>query len=111
MMTDIIELAQNFEKTRYKSHDNINDARLLCRAVWRKPITLKMGNLTIYSAPPPGSGAILMFIMNVFRRLLPVDNENVIWQRMVETFKWAYARRTELGDPDFVESIGEKRNV
>ncbi|XP_011696819.1 PREDICTED: gamma-glutamyltranspeptidase 1-like isoform X2 [Wasmannia auropunctata] len=75
------------------------------RPVWRKPVALKMGNLTIYSAPPPGSGAILTFIMNVFRRLLPIDNENAMWQRIVETFKWAYARRTELGDPDFVEGI------
>ncbi|XP_071652138.1 glutathione hydrolase 1 proenzyme isoform X2 [Temnothorax longispinosus] len=75
------------------------------RAIWKKPIALKMGNLTIYSAPPPGSGAILIFIMNVFRRLLPVRNEYEMWQRIVETFKWAYARRTELGDPDFVEGI------
>ncbi|KAL6446949.1 hypothetical protein ACFW04_001380 [Cataglyphis niger] len=75
------------------------------RAVWRKPVALKMGNLTIYSAPPPGSGAILTFIMNVLRRLLPVNNENVMWQRIVETFKWAYARRTELGDPAFVDGI------
>jgi len=65
-----------------------------------------MENLKVYSAPPPGSGAILTFIMNVLRRLLPVNNENVMWQRIVETFKWAYARRTELGDPDFVIGIG-----
>ncbi|KMQ89853.1 gamma-glutamyltranspeptidase 1 [Lasius niger] len=75
------------------------------RAVWRKPIALKMRNLTIYSAPPPGSGAILAFIMNILRRLLPVNNEDVMWQRIVETFKWAYARRTELGDPAFVDGI------
>lgn len=66
-----------------------------------------MRNLTIYSAPPPGSGAILAFIMNILRRLLPVNNEDVMWQRIVETFKWAYARRTELGDPAFVDGIGE----
>lgn len=90
-----------------KSQWRIDDARLLCRAIWRKPVAVKMGNMTIYSAPPPGSGAILMFIMNVLRRLLPVGNENIMWQRIVETFKWAYARRTELGDPDFVEGIGK----
>ncbi|EZA60265.1 glutathione hydrolase 1 proenzyme isoform X1 [Ooceraea biroi] len=75
------------------------------RAIWRKPIVSKIGNLTIYGAPPPGSGVILAFIMNVLRRLLPVDNENIMWQRIVETFKWAYARRTELGDPDFVKGM------
>jgi len=45
--------------------------------------------------------------MNVLRRLLPIEDENITWQRIVETFKWAYARRTELGDPDFVKGIGK----
>lgn len=81
--------------------------RFLRRAKWRKPIVLKIGNLTIYSAPPPGSGAILTFIVNILHRLIPERNENVMWQRIVETFKWAYARRTELGDPEFVDDIGE----
>lgn len=30
-----------------------------------------------------------------------LDNETM-WQTVIETFKWAYARRTELADPDFV---------
>ncbi|XP_072748595.1 scoloptoxin SSD14 [Anoplolepis gracilipes] len=75
--------------------------------VWREPIALKMGNLTIYSSPPPGSGGILIFMLNILRQLLPVNNENVMWQRMVETLKWGYAKRIELGDPDFVDGIDE----
>lgn len=90
----------------YESHNSVSIIQIFYRAVWREPVALKMGNLTIYSAPPPGSGAILMFIMNILRRLLPVNNENIMWQRIVETFKWAYARRTELGDPAFVDGIG-----
>lgn len=92
------------EITRFKGIITKRDFQAY-RAKWRKPVALKMGNLTIYSAPPPGSGAILIFIMNILRRLLPVGNENIMWQRIVETFKWAYARRTELGDPDFVNGI------
>lgn len=91
----------------YESHNSVSIIQIFYRAVWREPVALKMGNLTIYSAPPPGSGAILMFIMNILRRLLSVNNENIMWQRIVETFKWAYARRTELGDPAFVDGIGE----
>jgi len=49
--------------------------------------------------------------MNVLRRLLPVEDQNIMWQRIVETFKWAYARRTELGDPDFVKGLGKSINV
>ncbi|XP_076234085.1 glutathione hydrolase 1 proenzyme isoform X2 [Calliopsis andreniformis] len=75
------------------------------RVKWGKPIESKIGNLTIYTAPPPGSGAILTFIMNVLHGLVPTGNKEVMWQRFVETFKWAYARRTELADPDYVPNI------
>lgn len=104
-MTSIkyIDLIQNIKV--YASCAFILIKQILHRAIWREPIELKMGNLKIYSAPPPGSGAILTFIMNVLHRLLPVHG-NVMWQRIVETFKWAYARRTELGDPAFVKGIG-----
>ena len=31
----------------------------------------------------------------------PADNDApVLYQRMVEAFKWAYAGRSKLGDPD-----------
>ncbi|XP_066588884.1 glutathione hydrolase 1 proenzyme-like [Prorops nasuta] len=70
---------------------------------WREPLTAKMGNLTVISAPPPGSGAILTFIMSVLDGLLPFPNTNIMWQRIVEAFKWGYARRTELADPDFYD--------
>lgn len=56
----------------------------------------------MYSTPPPGSGVILTFIMNVLQGLIPAKDDNTLWQRVVETFKWAFARRTELADPDFV---------
>lgn len=74
---------------------------------WRKPVESKIGNLTIISAPPPGSGVILTLIMNVMRGLVPVNDQRIMWQRFVETLKWAYARRTELADPDFVDGIGK----
>ncbi|KAK2584968.1 hypothetical protein KPH14_002556 [Odynerus spinipes] len=70
---------------------------------WKKPIKVNIGNLTMYTAPPPGSGVILAFIMNVLQGMVPIENKNIMWHRIVEAFKWAYARRTELGDPDFVD--------
>ncbi|KAG7204179.1 hypothetical protein KM043_002016 [Ampulex compressa] len=73
------------------------------RVKWRKPIESTIGNLRIYTAPPPGSGPILAFIMNILHDIVPVNEKGVMWQRIVEAFKWAYARRTELGDPDYVD--------
>lgn len=57
--------------------------------------------MTMLTAPPPGSGLLLTFMMNVLENFVPVNDTRVTWQRIIETFKWAYAKRTELGDPDF----------
>ncbi|XP_023246184.1 glutathione hydrolase 1 proenzyme-like [Copidosoma floridanum] len=73
------------------------------RVNWTEPLVGKIGNVTVYTAPPPGSGALLVFMMNVLQGLVPANDENVMWQRIIETFKWAYAKRTELGDPHFVD--------
>ncbi|KAF7389349.1 hypothetical protein HZH66_010486 [Vespula vulgaris] len=70
---------------------------------WRKPIEVTVDDLTIYTAPPPGSGVILAFIINILQNVVPINDQNIMWQRIVETFKWAYAKRTELGDPEFVD--------
>ncbi|KOX78785.1 Gamma-glutamyltranspeptidase 1 [Melipona quadrifasciata] len=69
---------------------------------WTKPIETTIGDLTIYTAPPPGSGAILTFIMNILGDMALDPDDKIMWQTVIETFKWAYARRTELADPDFV---------
>ncbi|XP_012250890.2 scoloptoxin SSD14-like isoform X2 [Athalia rosae] len=81
---------------------SMNDLRNYS-VIWKEPTKSALGEYTMYSAPPPGSGVILTFIMNVLQGLLPVENDQKLWQRIVETFKWAYAKRTELGDPDFVD--------
>ncbi|XP_006621167.1 glutathione hydrolase 1 proenzyme-like isoform X1 [Apis dorsata] len=70
---------------------------------WRKPIKSTIGNLTIYTAPPPSSGALLTFIMNVLYGIIPNQDNRITWQNIIETFKWAYAKRTKLADPDFID--------
>ena len=52
----------------------------------------------MYSAPTPGSGAVLIFMLNVLEDLIPAPNKSIMWQRIAETFKWGYARRNEIGD-------------
>ncbi|CAF4934931.1 unnamed protein product [Pieris macdunnoughi] len=75
------------------------------RTEWQEPIVVRVSpEHTLYSVPLPGSGSVLAFILNMLREWVgtgsdaPVDS-NLYWHRIVETFKFAYARRTGLGDP------------
>ncbi|CAG9813957.1 unnamed protein product [Phaedon cochleariae] len=71
------------------------------RPVWQTSIRATLaGNNTLYSAPLPGSGIILAFILNILDGILDTTNHFSItnYQRIIESFKFAYAKRTELGD-------------
>lgn len=71
---------------------------------WLKPVeaTLKEGQ-KLYSMPLSGSGAILVFIMNLLKGY-DLKRDALSYHRIIESYKLAYARRSELADPDFVES-------
>ena len=74
------------------------------------PIVVELRNHEkLYSVPPPGSGALLAFIMNILDgfKFKPSDIDGVqntveTYHKIIEAFKYAYARRTELGDTSFV---------
>ena len=78
------------------------------KAIWRKPLSSKFGDATIYSMPPPSSGGIhLVQLLNIIQNF-PIDkaghNTAYSTHMMTEAMKFAYADRSKyLGDPDFVE--------
>ncbi|CRL05054.1 CLUMA_CG018160, isoform A [Clunio marinus] len=73
---------------------------------WGKPVISKLFNEdTIYSFPLPGSGSIVAFILNVLQGFnfqdnpLEYHNENkLFYHRLVEALKFAFGKRTKLGD-------------
>ncbi|CAG9773821.1 unnamed protein product [Ceutorhynchus assimilis] len=79
-------------------------------AEWINPMSMQFnGQDTLYSSPPPGSGAILTFIMGILdgynftRNSIEDPNSTILtYHRIIESYKYAYARRTELGDMNFV---------
>lgn len=84
------------------------------RTAWGPPIEIELSeDLTFYSVPPPASGVIMGYIMNILKyyEIAPEDgDEPVHYQRMVEAFKWAYAERSKLGDPadsDITDIVSE----
>jgi gamma-glutamyltranspeptidase / glutathione hydrolase / leukotriene-C4 hydrolase len=60
--------------------------------------------MTLYTIPLPGSGIVLTFIMDILKNFT-LDTSALSWHRVIEAFKFAYAKRTNLGDPAFVDGI------
>ena len=68
-----------------------------------EPVSVVLNNgLKLYSVPPPGSGAILAYILNTMENynVTPNDiNNPLMYHRLIESFKYAYAYRSQIGDP------------
>ena len=60
------------------------------------------GSVNLHSVPPPASGAILSAILNIvntYQNSTIVSPDALFYHRITESFKWAYAARSNLGDP------------
>ncbi|CAG5045037.1 unnamed protein product [Parnassius apollo] len=72
-------------------------------------VPLSSGDI-LYTPPPPSSGVILVNILNVLSgynftadSINGSDHKILTYHRILETFKYAYATRTKLGDLDFLD--------
>ncbi|XP_065280221.2 scoloptoxin SSD14-like isoform X1 [Dermacentor albipictus] len=68
-------------------------------------VTLQDGRV-LYTAPPPGGGAIytyIMAIMDAFRNNVSAElqNDALTLHRVIEACKFGFAKRSLLGDPRF----------
>ncbi|XP_064597544.1 glutathione hydrolase 1 proenzyme-like [Liolophura sinensis] len=57
---------------------------------------------------PPGGGPTLMMMLNImegFNWTAADKNSSLMYHRMIETFRFAYAQRPLLADPDFSSSV------
>ncbi|XP_050701695.1 scoloptoxin SSD14-like isoform X3 [Eriocheir sinensis] len=89
------------------------------RPEWKEAmnISLQTGDMRMFSIEPPGSGHILGFILNILDEYgftpesMEGDQKIVTHQRITEAMKWAYARRTELGDTNFVDITELTKNL
>lgn len=82
---------------------------------WQEPEQAQIRDgRTLFSAPLPASGSVLVFVMNMLEDLLPetLGLSVLYYHRIVETFKFAYAMRSNLSDPLFVpEALELERNL
>ena len=72
------------------------------RVKWQNPQEGTFQNgYKIHSAPLPGSGVIVQSILKLYNQLsfFPMSTMDAELS-LIETFKFAFAQRSKLGDPD-----------
>ncbi|CAG7822031.1 unnamed protein product [Allacma fusca] len=86
---------------------------------WDDPISVPLSKgFTVHSVPPPGSGVIMAFILRILDKynFSPQSMKGskadsvIVYHRIIEAFKHAYAKRTILGDPidpDITATVNE----
>lgn len=65
---------------------------------WEPSISTNYLNHTIHTVPLPASGSVLILMLNVLDNFLPFVKNITFYQRLVECFKFVFAKRTDLAD-------------
>lgn len=82
------------------------------RVEWGKPHTSNLRDgMTLYSQPLPGSGVLLTFMLNILSGYELKDKDQLTMHRIIESFKYGYARRSHLGDREFVPDIEDVSTI
>ncbi|XP_077999173.1 glutathione hydrolase 1 proenzyme-like [Glandiceps talaboti] len=83
-------------------------------AYWKEPLKSTYHDRTVYAIPLPSGGPVFLSIIGILEgyNLDPsVMDDTLTYHRTIEAFKFGFAQKTRLGDPDFVDDTEELTNI
>jgi len=76
----------------------------LYRPQWKEPMKIKLDDVTLHAPPPPSGGPVTAMILKILdgynfnRSSLDDENKVTTYHRIVESFRFAFAKKASLGD-------------
>lgn len=74
-------------------------------------VSIHNGEYTLLTCPPPSSGPVIAFILNILdsfntscNQTENINDKILSMHRFIEALKFALAKKSELGDPEFIDN-------